>query len=114
MRSPAYHRCNGFISKLTIVQGGIQAQSWIVLGLAVSAGLITLLYMSRTWQHIFQKSPDATLKLKPVGDSIIAPALLISLCVLLGLYAVPLIEAATIAVARLGNPNIYIHAVLGG
>lgn len=105
---------NGFISKLTIVQGGIQAHSWLVLGLAVSAGLITLLYMTRTWQHIFQKSPDATLKLKPVGDSIVAPALLIGLCVLLGLYAVPLIDAATLAVTRLGDPNIYIKAVLGG
>jgi len=105
---------NGFISKLTIVQAGTQTQSWLVLGLAVGAGLITLLYMSRTWQHIFQKTPDATLKLKSVGDSIIAPALLITLCVLLGLYAVPLVEAATIAVTRLGDPNIYIQAVLGG
>ncbi len=105
---------NGFISKLTIVQGGIEAQSWIVLGLAVGAGLITLLYMMRTWQHIFQRSPDEHLKLKPVGDSILAPALLVGLCVLLGLYAVPLIQAATIAVNRLGDPNIYIRGVLGG
>lgn len=105
---------NGFISKLTIVQAGTQSQNWLVLGLAVGAGLITLLYMSRTWQHIFQKTPDSTLKLKSVGDSIVAPALLITLCVLLGLYAVPLVEAATIAVTRLGDPNIYIHAVLGG
>ena len=105
---------NGFISKLTIVQSGIQAQSWLILGLAVSAGLITLLYMTRTWQHSFQKSPDDTLTLKPVGDSIVAPMLLIGLCILLGLYALPLIEAATLAVTRLGDPNIYIRGVLGG
>ena len=105
---------NGFISKLTIIQGGIQAESWPILGLAVGAGLITLLYMMRTWQHIFQRSPDASLKLKPVGDSVLAPAMLVGLCVLLGFYAVPLIEAATIAVTRLGDPNIYIHGVLGG
>jgi multicomponent Na+:H+ antiporter subunit D len=105
---------NGFISKLTIVQGGIEAQSWLILGLAVAAGIITLLYMMRTWQHIFQSPADETLKLKPVGDSIIAPALLIGLCILLGLYAVPLVEAATIAVNRLGDPNIYIRSVLGG
>ncbi|MCC6892686.1 MAG: hypothetical protein IT321_07695 [Anaerolineae bacterium] len=105
---------NGFISKLTIVQGGIQAESWLVLGLSVSAGLITLLYMTRTWQHIFQKTPDADLHLKPVGDSLVAPGLLIGLCILLGLYAVPLIEAANIAVSRLGNPEIYIRGVLGG
>jgi len=105
---------NGFISKLTIVEGGIEAQSWLILGLAVSAGLITMLYMMRTWQHIFQRSPDDTLVLKPVGDSILAPAMLILICIVLGLYARPLIEAATIAVSRLGDPNIYIQGVLGG
>jgi multicomponent Na+:H+ antiporter subunit D len=105
---------NGFISKLTIVQGGIQAESWLVLGLAVAAGLITLLYMVRTWQHIFQRSPDEHLKLKPTGDSILAPALLIGLCVLLGLFATPLIQAASLAVTRLGDPETYIRAVLGG
>ncbi len=105
---------NGFISKLTIVQGGIQAQGWLILGLAVGAGLITMLYMMRTWQHIFQRSPDAALKLNLVGDSIAAPAILISLCVLLGLYAAPLVEAATIAVSRLSDPQLYIRSVLGG
>lgn len=105
---------NGFISKLTIIQGGIQAQSWVVLFLAIGAGLITLLYMSRTWQHIFQKTPDPALKLKPIGDSVVAPSLLIVLCIILGLYAVPLMDAATLAVNRLGDPNIYIRGVLGG
>lgn len=105
---------NGFISKLTIVQGGIQAQSWLILGLAVGAGLITLLYMTRTWQHIFQGTPDETLLLKPVGDSVLAPTLLIGLCIALGLFAVPLIEAATMAVSQLANPEIYIRGVLGG
>jgi multicomponent Na+:H+ antiporter subunit D len=105
---------NGFISKLTIVQGGIEAQGWLILGLAVGAGLITLLYMMRTWQLIFQSPADEHLKLKPVGDSIVAPMLLVGLCVLIGLYAVPLVEAATIAVIRLGDPNIYIRGVLGG
>ncbi len=105
---------NGFISKLTIVRGGIEAESWLILGLAVAAGLITLLYMTRTWQHIFQRPADENLQLKPTGDSILAPTLLVCLCVLLGLYASPLVEAATIAVSRLADPNIYIRGVLGG
>lgn len=105
---------NGFISKLTIVQGGVEAQSWLVLGLAVGAGLITLLYMMRTWQHIFQRAPDETLILKPSGDSLLAPAVLIGLCIGLGLYALPLVEAAHVAVTRLGDPNVYIRGVLGG
>jgi multicomponent Na+:H+ antiporter subunit D len=105
---------NGFISKLALVQGGISAQSWLVLGLCIGAGLITLLYMVRTWQHIFQATPAESLKLKPVGDSIVAPALLIGLCVLLGIAALPLVEAASLAVSRLGDPNLYIRSILGG
>jgi multicomponent Na+:H+ antiporter subunit D len=105
---------NGFISKLAIIQGGIEAEGWLVLGLAVAAGLITLMYTMRTWQHVFQRSPDGELHLKVSGDSLVAPLLLVGLCVLLGLYAVPVVSAATIAVERLGDPELYIRSVLGG
>lgn len=64
---------NGFISKLALIQGGIEAKSWIPLGLAVGAGLITLLYMLRTWQLIFQEPPSPDLHMKPKGDHIFAP-----------------------------------------
>ncbi len=105
---------NGFISKVTLVQGGIGAESWLVLGLAVGAGMITLLYMMRTWQHIFQKVPDEFTKTKPTGDNLLAPSLLIALCIVLGIYAAPLIDLATQTAAQIGDPQIYIRAVLGG
>jgi multicomponent Na+:H+ antiporter subunit D len=105
---------NGFISKVALVQGGIGAESWLVLGLAVGAGMITLLYMMRTWQHIFQKEPDEFTKTKPTGDSMLAPLLLIGLCVTLGLFATPLIEIAMQTVNQIADPQIYIQAVLGG
>lgn len=105
---------NGFISKLTIVRGGIDAQSWGLMGLAVAAGLITLMYTMRTWQHVFQRTPSAALHLKSTGDSLTAPLLLVGLCVLLGLFALPVISAATVAVERLGDPQLYIRAVMGG
>jgi multicomponent Na+:H+ antiporter subunit D len=106
---------NGFISKLALVQGGVGAGSWVVLGLVVGAGIITLLYMSRTWQLIFQQYPNEfSAKVKETGDSLVAPALLIGLCVALGLYAGPLVELATRTVNQLGDPSIYIRAVLGG
>jgi len=106
---------NGFISKLALVQGGIEAGSWLVLGLAVGAGMITLLYMSRTWQLIFQQKPtDQTVALKSYGDSYVAPMLLISLCLILGLYAAPLVDVAQQAVAQMYEPMTYIEAVLGG
>ncbi|MBL8162498.1 MAG: hypothetical protein JNJ61_10970 [Anaerolineae bacterium] len=105
---------NGFISKVTLVQAGIAVEGWLVLGLAVGAGIITLLYMMRTWQLIFQQEPDEHTKTKPAGDSLLAPTLLIALCLGLGLYAAPLIDLANRVVAQIGEPQLYIQAVLGG
>ena len=103
---------NGFISKLAIVQSGTLAQEWLPLGLAVAAGVLTLTYMFRTWQHVFQwKNPDLALKIQPYGDSVLAPVLLIAVCVLLGVYSRPLIIIAEMAVAQLLDPSIYINAV---
>jgi multicomponent Na+:H+ antiporter subunit D len=106
---------NGFISKLAVVRGGITAESWVVLGLVVAAGMITLLYMTRTWQLIFQQNPtDQTVALKDYGDKPYAPLLLIALSVLLGLYAAPLIDVVQMTVDQIAEPSIYINAVLGG
>lgn len=105
---------NGFISKLALVRGGIEAGSWLPLGLAVGAGIITIFYMFRTWQTVFQQAPPEDLELKPEGDSPLAPAVLIATAVALGIYAVPLIEVAQRTVTELGDPLIYIHAVIGG
>ena len=105
---------NGFISKVTLVQSGIGVQEWVTLGLVVGAGILTLLYMTRTWQLIFQQEADEPVKLKPYGDSHLAPTLLLAACVALGLFAAPLIDLAQRAVEQIGDPTIYIRAVLGG
>lgn len=109
---------NGFISKLSLVQGGIDAEIWWTIGLVVGSGLLTLLYMMRTWSLIFQQKPNfMTAKLKDyagAGDRLYAPALLIAICVGLGLYASPLIELVEMTVEQIENPNIYINAVLLG
>jgi multicomponent Na+:H+ antiporter subunit D len=105
---------NGFISKVALVQGGIEAQGGLVLILAVAAGLITLQYMIGTWSLIFQQPPEAGVKAKPSGDAQYAPLFLIGLCVFFGLYATPLTEVATRTVSDLGDPLLYIRAVFGG
>jgi multicomponent Na+:H+ antiporter subunit D len=103
---------NGFISKYVLVRGGIDAESWWALGLAVAAGALTLMYMIRTWQDIFQQAPtDETAETKGYGDSFLAPALLIATCLLLGVYASPLFDVAERAADELNNPGVYIDAV---
>lgn len=105
---------NGFISKLALVRGGVEGEQWVSMGLLVGGGLITLLYMTRTYVLIFQRKPtEDTAPSKDYGDSYLAPALLIAVCVLLGLFSAPLIDLARITVEQLGDPLQYINAVLG-
>jgi len=105
---------NGFISKLGLVQSGVDAQIWLSLGLAVSAGILTLMYMTRTWQTVFQQKPtEATVPLKSYHDSPLAPALLIGLCLVLGLYAQPLAFLATSTAEQISDAPVYIESVLG-
>lgn len=103
---------NGFISKLMIVQSGVASQDWLPLFLAVGAGFLTLMYMFRTWQNIFQAKHEVlVVKVKSEGDGVLAPVLLIAVCVLLGLYARPLVNLAELAVQQISDPTIYINAV---
>jgi multicomponent Na+:H+ antiporter subunit D len=104
---------NGFISKVALVRGGAEVNSWFILGLVISGGLLTIIYMTRTWQWIFQQPPSEAVKPNPHGsDSPLAPALLIGACVLLGLFASPLVNLSEDAAAQLTNPRIYFCAVL--
>jgi multicomponent Na+:H+ antiporter subunit D len=106
---------NGFISKLTLIQGGIQKEDWTVLIAMVGAGILTVMYMIRAWQNIFQQKPlETTAKTKPIGegDSLLAPFLLITACLFLGIvFAEPLVVMVTATVNQLNDPNLYITAV---
>ncbi len=104
---------NGFISKLALIQGGVESGDWLNLIIMVSAGILTLMYMIRAWQRIFQQAPlPDTAETKPVGDSFFAPLLLIIVCLLLGtLLAEPLIQLVSATVAQMQNANHYIAAV---
>ncbi len=103
---------NGFISKLGLVRTGVDLTQWLSLGLVVAAGALTLLYMFRTWQRVFQcHKKDVTLILLPRGDGVLAPAFLIVICLLLGVYARPLLGLAGMTATQLADPSIYINSV---
>ncbi len=104
---------NGFISKLALIQGGVHKQDWLNLILMVAAGILTLMYMIRAWQSIFQqKQLPSTAATKNEGDSLLAPFLLVAASLLLGIvFAEPLVQLITETVRQLGDPDIYITAV---
>lgn len=105
---------NGFISKLAVVQSGVSLGEWLPLGLAIASGALTLLYVFRIWQGVFQAKGEIRLHLLETGekgDGWLAPALLLGLCILLGLYARPLVLLAEQIALDLMQPSIYIDAV---
>ena len=104
---------NGFISKLALVQAGVAREDWINLSLLVGFGILTLIYMIRAWQIIFQRAPTATTtETKSEGDSLLAPFFLTCACLLLGVvFAEPLLQLITQTVVQIQQPNIYISAV---
>ena len=82
--------------------------------MAIGSGALTLMYMFRTWQRVFQTKGEVTLHLLEEGekgDSWLAPAFLISICILLGLYARPLVILAEQTAIQILQPEIYISAV---
>ncbi|MEM6282969.1 MAG: proton-conducting transporter membrane subunit [Chloroflexota bacterium] len=104
---------NGFMSKFALMRSGVDTSSWWLVGLAIGGGLITSMYMIRTWQSVFQRYPgETTAKLKDEGmyDKPYAPAILIGACLVLGLFAQPLFDVAERTVEQISDPQIYISA----
>ena len=115
---------NGFVSKMTLFSSGLYAERfWSLLFIGVTS-IFTLIYTIRAFQHIWWLKPAANAQLgmaddappvKKKGDKLLAPALLVLLILILGIYADPLVSAAQQTSAWLAEPGIYyIKTVLGG
>ena len=107
---------NGFISKVALVRGGIDTEQWVTLGLVVGGGILTLLYMTRTYVRVFQSrrnSESVEMKVPLEGDSVIAPAMLLAIALIIGLNADMLINVVELTVGQMLEPTQYINAVLG-
>ena len=105
---------SGFISKMLLFQSGAGAAQFWVMVIIGAAGALTLIYTMRAFQRIFWTAPGEAAVLKPVGDSLLAPAILIGLVILLGIWAEPLVGSAHDAAGWMNNPKAYVQAVLGG
>jgi multicomponent Na+:H+ antiporter subunit D len=105
---------NGFISKMMIFRSGIEAGQWGTLAAVGMVSILTLVYVMRAFQRIWWQLPAEGSVAKPGGDRLLAPALLIAAVLLLGLWPEPLVRLAEATAAWLGDPEIYIQAVLGG
>jgi len=105
---------SGFISKLLFFRSGIEEQDFLLLGLIAVASLLTLIYAIRAFQRIWWVPGVQETKTKKAGDSFAAPAVLIILVLVLGLWPEPLVRLAEEISATLVTPASYLIAVLGG
>jgi len=105
---------NGFISKMLLFFGGIDAAGYSSLLLIGLGSLLTLVYTMRAFQRIWWQTPTQGSEVKVKGDGLLAPILLIGFVLLLGLWAEPLVQIAQDASLWLSSPTGYIEAVLGG
>jgi multicomponent Na+:H+ antiporter subunit D len=105
---------NGFISKLVLFQSGLAAEAFLSLAAVAASSIITLVYVGRAFQRIWWEPLPETIKYKPYGDRLIAPAILIALCLLLGIWGEPLINLAQAITEGLLEPTRYISAVAAG
>ena len=101
---------NGFISKLMIFWSGVEAAQYISLLIIGIASIVTLTYVIRSFVKIwFEPNPKVKQK---AGDHLLAPALLVTLSLLIGIWAEPLVSFSQVTAAWLGDPAFYIAAIL--
>jgi len=109
---------SGFFAKLALIHAGFEAEQYLIVGVALAVGLLTLISMMKIWIEAFWKPrPDDG----QGGDThppreglMIGPiAALASITVLIGLGAGPLFELSLRAADQLLDRPAYIRAVLG-
>ena len=111
---------SGFWAKLLLIQAAIEKQEFVMAGVALVVGLLTVYSMTKIWLNAFWKArPEesgppppplpATRKWLLLGPI----AALATITLSIGLYVRPLYELAERAAAELMNPASYVEAVLG-
>ncbi len=103
---------NGFVGKMALFRSGVIGEDYLSLAAIGIASILTLVYVVRAFQTIWWVAPAEGVKAKPGGDQLLAPALLVGLCLLLGVWAEPLLRLANDVSAWLASPWPYIIAVL--
>ncbi|MDR5897991.1 Na+/H+ antiporter subunit D [Halomonas vilamensis] len=119
---------SGFFAKFVIVRAGIEAEAYVVTGIALAVGLMTLYSMVKIWNEVFWKTlPEENLVpqtqtsqgddgrlVKPSLWLMYLPVIVLALATLLiGIFAEPIMQVMNAIGDQLLTPQGYIEAVLG-
>jgi multicomponent Na+:H+ antiporter subunit D len=111
---------SGFWAKLGIIRAGFEAEAYLLTGVAIAVGLLTLFSMLKIWTEVFWK-PEPADDDVPAGPTappgrrlamLAPPVVLTALAVAIGLYPQPLLVTARTAAEQLLDRPAYV-ALLG-
>ena len=112
---------SGFWAKYVLIAAALEAEGWIVAGVALVVGLLTIYSMTKIWAEAFWKAhPEGvatTLDRLEGGLKVrllLPIAGLAAMTVCIGLFPEPFVIFAEATAAQLLDPTPYIDAVLGG
>ena len=109
---------SGFWAKLLLIQASVEREEFILAGVALAVGLLTVFSMTKIWLNGFWKARPEEAGPPPSFAPrrrwlLLAPiATLATITLAIGLYARPLYTLAERAATELMDPSIYVEAVL--
>ena len=111
---------SGFWAKYVLVKASLDLQLWVVAGVALAVGLMTIYSMTKIWGRAFWKPHPGGIEPRLASlpfaarVTMLGPiAGLAALTVVIGLFPEPFLRLATNAAAELLDPTAYLTAVLG-
>ena len=107
---------SGFWGKLILAQAGFAIGQYLIVAVALTGGLLTLISMARVWTRVFWRPFPREAPLpahRPPAVLLMPVVVLAALTLGIGLYARPLYTLADRAATELLHPERYVEAVLG-
>jgi multicomponent Na+:H+ antiporter subunit D len=104
---------SGFLSKLLLVQVGLQEGRWWIVAIAIATSFLTLLSMLKIWSYAFWGRPRRDATGVPWRAAAAPVSALVAATIALGLWGQPLLRLAGHAADEVTQPSAYVEAVLG-
>jgi multicomponent Na+:H+ antiporter subunit D len=107
---------SGFWAKLAMIRAGLEAELWVLVGVAILAGLLTLTSMIKIWNEAFWKPLPEGSPAPRNGTgglaTMVAPVVVLALVTIaIGLFPQTLLDMARLAADQLLDPSPYRVAV---
>jgi len=113
---------SGFFAKLALIQAGLTAERYVIVGAALAVSLLTLFSMIKIWTEVFWKSPPqpathsaANQPRLPIGETtaLLAPIIAMAVIIVaLGVGAEPVMSLAQKGAEQLIDSRAYVQTVL--